>query len=198
METGRRRNLTLPLYLFALVLSPGFIGSTGCSSSQAWFPHREGNRLAYLMKTATSARVVVLQVGKPERHAGLSLYRLSGEGQWLVGWDKDRLMVAELPSLRLDPPLCLLQPSPTRKTWDYEGYGYDFEGRIRLQATISQEPYPLSPHENNKDTLRVVLNTRIRGIPVEIKTWFERGKGIVRQEQWRNGRRIALWERVAD
>lgn len=196
MENERRRNLTSLLCLPPLLA--GFLANSGCSSSEAWFPLREGEHFAYLVRTATSARLVKMHVGMRERYAGISLSRLSGEGEWLVGWDGDRLMVGEMPLLRFETPLCLLQPTVSQRTWTYEGYGYDFEGRVRLQATISQEPYSLNPGEKKGETLRVVLTTRIRGVPVELKTWFQKGKGIVRQEQWRNGRRIALWERVAN
>lgn len=197
MEIGRRRIVRAPLFLPPLVLA-SFLGVAACSSHEAWFPLKEGERLTFLVKTATTTRPVVVHIGKQEQYGELSYFRLSGEGEWLIGWEKDRLMVAEMPSLRLETPFCLLQPSARHKTWGYEGYGYDFEGRVHVQATVSQEPVSLVPNDTKtkREALRVVLHFRIRGGSVEIRTWFERGKGIIRQELWRDKRRVALWERL--
>lgn len=96
--------------------------------------------------------------------------------------------------MRFDPPIVLLKPSSPTSTWNYEGVGTSrvFQQRISVQA--KQQPVKLEVMGQMRNTLLVTLSLQFQNKTIELETWFQKGLGILKQEQQVDGIRVFALE----
>ena len=92
--------------------------------------------------------------------------------------------------MSLDPPLPLLKPGSSVSKWRYKGSASSRGKSAEVVATIVQKPDKIKLAGTERETLLTVLTMDFRGAQIELKTWFEKGEGIIMQEQRNNGELI--------
>ncbi len=154
-------------------------------------PLKEGREWSYLVHDDLGSRVMTVRAGETVRVGPASGRLLMGEGgDSRMAWSGGELLVSEFSAMRFDPPLVLLKPEQEETTWRFEGLCMGRRGEGRVTAHISQKPAALNLSGQEVSTLLVTLTMTFQNQEIELKTWFEQGRGIVRQEQQNDGERV--------
>lgn len=149
-------------------------------------PMRQGREWTYLVPQASST-MTVKAISQVRVGTG-SGWLLSAEGgSSRLMWQGGKLLASELGAMKFDPPLALLQPDTPRNAWEWKGTAASRMKSFKTAIRAAQEPEKLKISGVQRDTLAVTLQFRIGDDDIEMKTWFERGSGILAQEQRNNG-----------
>lgn len=121
---------------------------------------------------------------------GFRLDSPSGESR--LSWDGNQLVASVLGGAQFNPPLPLLDtgqipgstsaPSIIAAQWQgtVRRQGQEVSGRASLEQARTREQLAGQPY----DTVESTVTIQGEGFePVEIRTWFVRGLGILRQQQ---------------
>lgn len=158
-------------------------------------PLREGQSWRYYAHEATGSRIRNIKVGESCLVGNSHGFKLSGDGGTSkLAWISGELWVSEFAAMRFDPPIVLLKPSSPTSTWNYEGVGTSrvFQQRISVQA--KQQPVKLEVMGQTRNTLLVTLSLQFQNKTIELETWFQKGLGILKQEQRVDGIRVFALE----
>ena len=125
-------------------------------------------------------------------------YRIEGDGGPMrMAWVGSELYVSEIGFLRFDPPILFLKSFESSANWTYQGICESATRSSKISAEISQTSTKLKLSGVDHSTMLVGLKTKVNGADIELKTYFERGIGVVRQEQWNNGLSVVYIEWIS-
>jgi len=116
------------------------------------------------------------------------------------GWNKNRLMVTRFANSAFSPPIPILIDGFVPNKEKRKGKGPKFAENSQIAARWSgelkamgssksasaellQRPERIEINGQNIETIMTTLRVHFGQATLETKTWFQRGKGIVQQEQ---------------
>jgi hypothetical protein len=194
----KRRVAWVPLGIFPLGILLSACGQGGPS----YLPLVDEKEWSYSVRSNFQDNVFTMKVGNKVSVGGVEGRVMTGGlGEARFAWDKKRLISSMLANTSFIPPVPLLVEDKIpekKKTRDaefvpVEEWSGTFEslGKTRkAKATLSQRRSILTLPSGDTNVVETVLKVQIEGakddVPLELRTWFERGKGIVRQEQRTN------------
>lgn len=164
-------------------------------------------------ETSTLQRnVPLIRIGKKISVGGVEGRVLSSDlGESRLAWNNKVLQASMLANTVFSPPIPLLVEDKIpelkksrdeefilAKTW--KGHFESF-GRSRgATATLSQRRLVSSPGTDEINGVETILRVSIEGskedVPIEVRTWFERGVGIVSQVQRTNRTQIVRLDKI--
>jgi hypothetical protein len=159
---------------------------------------KEGKEWSYQVKSSFHDNVVTMKVGKPISVGGLRGYSLESElGESRFAWDGRVLVASKLANTIFVPPIPILAEDkiPDKKNARENEFvpAIPWKGRITsfgksraASGNLSQRRSILQTVTGDVSVVETVVKLDIGAIPMELRTWFERGKGIVKQEQRTN------------
>lgn len=168
----------------------------------SYMPLVDDKEWTYSVTSPFQSNIIKMGVGKHVSVGGFDGRTLASElGETRLAWDRKRLVASMLANTNFIPPIPLLVADkiPERKKnreaefASVELWQGTFEslGRVRrAKATLSERMSPLQIKNEEIETVETVLRVELEGakedVPLEIRTWFSRKDGIVRQEQRTN------------
>lgn len=185
----------------AILVPFGLLMACG-QGGPSYLPLVDEKEWSYIARSSFQDNVVNLKVGNRISVGGFDGRVLTSElGESRMAWDNKRLVASMLSNTIFIPPVPLLVEDkiPDKKKdreaefVPAEEWTGSFEslGKVRkAKATLSQRRSTLQLTTGEVNVVETVLKVQIDGakdeVPLELRTWFERGKGIVRQEQRTN------------
>lgn len=120
-----------------------------------------------------------------------------------MAWKDTKLVVSEFANCRFSVPVPLLDtakiPPKSKSQGDAFSQAHTWKGKIEsfgttrpAGATLRQRQTKLE--DNKADLVQTILELSVGGATMEVRTWFEKGKGIVKQEQRTNGNLVVAME----
>jgi predicted small lipoprotein YifL len=185
----------------------------GCGQGgPSYMPLVDEKEWQYSETSSFQRNVPTIKVGKKISVGGFEGRVLTGElGESRLAWSKKTLYASMLANTIFNPPIPLLVEDkiPEKKksredelvradSWD--GH-FESLGKTRgATATLSQRRVTVQLTSGETNVVETVLRVQIDGakgdVPIEVRTWFERGVGIVRQEQRTNRTLIVGIEKI--
>lgn len=162
----------------------GLVLIAGCGADDRLMPLRVGNEWTYNVKTGLPETVAGMKVTREVPVAGIVGYELDGPmGISRMTWSGERLVASVLGNSRFSPPIPLLNSMEERHTETWKGRMYSHGKTYEVQATLSQEPTPLTREGRKYQATKTVLLLRLPDRELEIQTWYAPGYGILNQVQ---------------
>lgn len=158
-------------------------------------PLTEGREWSYSVKSGFQNNVVTLKVTDKVNVGDYNGSILSSPiGESRLAWAASTLLASQFANSRFNPPVPILNESkipPKKKTRDNEFVQVDtWKGRIEsfgksrvATGRLLQRRSTVGLITGQVSAVETVLELTIDKSVIEVRTWFERGKGIVRQEQ---------------
>lgn len=164
------------------VLAALFIA--GCGADDRLMPLQVGNEWSYDVKTGLPESVASLKVTREVPVADQTGYEISGPmGISRLTWKGEMLVASVLGNTRFHPPLPLLNSIEEKQTTKWSGRMYSQGRTFEAEATLSQEPTPLSREGRKYRAIKTVMLIRLPSRELEIQTWYAPGVGILNQVQ---------------
>jgi len=162
----------------------GLVLLAGCGADDRLMPLRVGNEWSYDVKTGLPESVASLKVTREVPVAGIVGCELDGPmGISRMAWKGETLIASVLGNSRFSPPIPLLNSIEERHTEKWSGRMYSHGKTYDAQATLSQEPTPLTREGRKYQATKTVLLLRLPDRELEIQTWYAPGYGILNQVQ---------------
>ncbi len=196
------------------VLIPLLVLGACSQGGPSYMPLVDEKEWSYLEKSNFQENVATIKVGKKVSVGGFEGRVLTSElGESRLAWDSKRLVASMLSNTTFVPPIPLLvedkipekRKSREEEFVPVEELPVTFEslGKTRkAKATLSQRRtiVQLPTGETNvvETVLKMQLDTPKNDVVLELRTWFERGVGIVRQEQRTNRLLIVGIEKIGN
>jgi hypothetical protein len=167
----------LPVCCLALV------GIAGCGEGPSdLMPLSVGDSWVYLTRTGIKTYTQQLTVERPVAVGDVEGYELAGDlGVAHLAWSHGRLITDQMVGTRFDPPLVLY--APTNKDIAWSGAVYSSDRKETATGTVGTGKEKLDLLGRTVETQYSTVWLRVGTRNVVLKTWFEPGTGIVRQEQ---------------
>ncbi len=167
----------------------------GCGSGDAYFPLEENREWKYLVSTPAGSSVARLRVIERVRVGLTTGWKIEGNsGESRMAWSGGQLLVSDFSAMRFEPPIAILKPNEIEATWQWKGRTSSRGAHAAAQATGSQKRDRINLAGAERDCLLSVITLTFRDSKLELRTWFQSGIGIVRQEQHFDGRLSAALE----
>ncbi|MEI7576070.1 MAG: hypothetical protein WCK51_04195 [Armatimonadota bacterium] len=179
------------------------VGCSGGDSSQ-FMPLAKGKEWGYEVRAGFQRNISTLRVVEPSAVGSVKGWRLVGSlGESRMAWKDSKLVVSEFSNCRFSVPVPILDtakiPAKSKSQGDAFSQAHTWKGKMEsfgvirpCGATLRQRQTKL---EGNKaDLVQTILELSVGGATMEIRTWFERGKGIVKQEQRTNGNLVVAMD----
>jgi hypothetical protein len=185
-----------------LVVVSSVIGGCG-QGGPSYLPLWEGNEWTYSTRTAFQNPASVIKVGPKVAVGSVEGRVLSGNfGESRMAWDGPRLIVSQLSNSRFSPPIPLFREDKIpdkKKQREQEFVNVDaWKGRVEsfdqsrsATAILQQRRSQIDRNGRKVNVVESLLTITLGKSEIEIRTVFERGKGILRQEQ-RTNRNLVL------
>lgn len=184
-ETKTKLSLTL--------LLPSLLFLQSCTNQKLWFPLEINKEWTYIVHAPFGGRVYKAKVVGKNRVGVMEGYKISGiGGELLAAWSGNELVASQISGVRFHQPITLLKPYTEHTTWTYKGMCTNRSIPTEANLQMVQKPEILKSPSAEKQTLKVTLTGTIGSTPIELITWFAKGKGIIRQEQRENGK-LMVW-----
>jgi hypothetical protein len=149
-------------------------------------PLKVGESWVYMARTGLQSLPDNVRVTRSVSVGDTEGVELSGDlGTAHLAWDGNRLVTDQMAQCRFVHPLPLLEAAQS-KPW--QGWMLRGDKRYAFKAFTSQAPAKLDVMGMQANTICSSVELWSDKQHVEIKTWFESGVGIVRQEQRTNDR----------
>lgn len=149
-------------------------------------PLSEGRSWSYLVPQAS--KVMTLKVAGRAYVGKSPGWVLLGEGgRNKVAWSGGELMASEFSAMRFDPPIVVLKPGREDAVWPYKGVCESRMWSGSVTGTVRQQREKIEVSGLERQTLLTTLELVFRGKKIELKTWYERSVGVIRQEQRNDG-----------
>ncbi len=195
----------------ALLIPMIVIGA--CSQGgPSYMPLVDEKEWQYSETSSFQRNVPTVKVGKRVSVGGVEGRVLNGDlGESRLAWNKKTLQASMLSNTMFNPPIPILVEDkiPERKkskdeefiraenwTGHFESYGKS----RRATATLSQRRTTITLTSGETNVVETVLRVQLAGskddIPIEVRTCFERGVGIVKQEQRTNRTLIMSMDKI--
>lgn len=181
-----------------------FVNLCGCSAmtslqgGPSYLPLSEGAKWTYAVTTTFRTPVTDLKVG-PKTTVGNTSGRVlsSPLGESRLAWDGPKLIVSQLANCRFNPPITLFREDkiPEKKKQRSQEFVDVDEWKGRLESfdvsrpatgALSMRQSKLTIRKKEVSTVETKVLIKTEKGEMEIRTWFERGVGIVKQEQRTN------------
>jgi hypothetical protein len=156
-------------------------------SNDAYFPLKVGNTWTYEAATPIGKNVRTLKIDGPAPvgpHRGVAVTSEAGETD--LAWAGGTLVASKLSGVGFNPPLPLLKESGGKGDWSWQGKVRTPTGLFDARATASSTAEDRLVVGRKAKTTRVEMHIDFPGQKMEVVSWYERGVGLVGQEQ-RNG-----------
>ena len=166
----------------------------------------------YSEMSSFQRNVPIIKIGKKISVGGVEGRVLTGDlGESRLAWNNKRLVASMMANTMFNPPIPLLAEDkiPDKKKSREEEFvpavewsgSFESLGKTRkAKATLSQRRTTIQLTSGDTSVVETVLKVQIDGVkddvPLELRTWFERGVGIVRQEQRTNRMLIVGIDRI--
>lgn len=185
-----------------VILTPlVLLGACG-QGGPSYMPLVDEKEWVYSESSTFQSNVPTIKIGKKVSVGGIEGRILTGElGESRLAWNKKVLQASMLANTVFNPPIQLLDEDkiPERKkTRDDEfvraanwtGHFESFGKSRSATATLFQRRAVITLSTGETNVVETVLKIQIAGskddVPIEVRTLFERGVGIVKQEQRTN------------
>ena len=197
----------------SLLLVPFLSFIAGCGQGgPSYMPLVDDKEWQYSTLSDFQHNVPVIKVGKKVSVGGVEGRVLTSDlGESRFAWDKNRLVASLMANTVFNPPIPILVEDkiPERRKSREEEFvpaeewsgSFESLGKTRkAKATLSQRRTVVQLSTGETNVVETVLKVQIDGlkddVPLELRTWFERGVGIVRQEQRTNRTLIVGIDRI--
>lgn len=161
----------------------------GCSGGSNYMPLEEGREWKYLVSTPGGSSVARLKVEEQVRVGLTTGWRISGNsGENRMAWKGGELIASELTATRFEPPIVILKPSTNESVWQWKGKIRSRGTDLDATAECSQKPDKVKVAGNERSCLLSTLRLTFGESTIELRSWFQSGVGVVRQEQHVDGR----------
>ena len=170
----------------------------GCgSNSTDYMPLTKGKEWGYEVRAGFQRNNSTLRVVEPTSVGGVRGWRIVGSlGESRMAWKDTKLVVSEFANCRFSTLVPLLDtakiPPKSKSQGESFSQAHSWKGKIEsfgvtrpASAVLRQRQTKLTG--NKSDLVQTVLELSVGGATMEVRTWFEKGKGIVKQEQRTNG-----------
>lgn len=197
----------------AILLPLGLLMACG-QGGPSYLPLVDEKQWSYSVVSSFQNNVVAVKVGNKISVGGVEGRVLhSGLGESRLAWNNKKLMASMLANTVFIPPIPILLEDkiPEKKksrdaefviadTWKGQ---FESLGKVRkATATLSQRRSTIQLTTGETNVVETVLKVQIEGakddVSLELRTSFERGKGIVKQEQWTNRTQIVSMELIGE
>lgn len=167
----------LPVFCLALV------GIAGCGDGPSdLMPLSIGEDWVYLARNGIQTYTQKMRVERQVAVGDVEGYELAGDlGVAHMAWSHGRLITDQMAGARFDPPLILYAPGNKDIPWS--GAVYSGDRKEMATGTIGNGKEKLDLLERTVDTVCSTVWLKVGDKNVVLKSWFEPGTGIVRQEQ---------------
>ena len=178
-----------------------FLGACG-QGGPSYMPLVDEKEWSYSEMSSFQTNIPTIRVGNKVSVGGVEGRVLTGDlGESRMAWNNKRLEASMLANTMFNPPIALLVEDkiPDKKKSREEEFVpvYDWTGKFEslgktrnAKAILSQRRTVIQLSSGDASVVETVLKVQIEGVndevPLEVRTWFERGVGIVRQEQRTN------------
>lgn len=183
----------------------GLIALVGCGSSQGdYMPLTKGKEWGYEVRAGFQRNISTLRVVEPTAVGAVKGWRLVGSlGESRMAWKDSKLVVSEFANCRFSVPIPILDtakiPAKSKSQGEAFSQAHTWKGKMEsfgatrpCGAILRQRQTKLQG--NKADLVQTILELSVSGSTMEIRTWFERGKGIVKQEQRTNGNLVVAMD----
>lgn len=155
----------------------------GCHDT-SYMPLEQGREWKYLVSTSSGSSVASLAVIEKARVGLTTGWRISGEkGDLRLAWNRQRLVASELSAAQFDPPITLIKTDAKAGSWKWHGTIRSRGFEAASTAECLQQPDRIKIAGNERACLLTIIRLQFRGNNIELRSWFQDGIGIVRQEQ---------------
>lgn len=173
---------------------------TSCSPpSTELMPLRVGEQWGFIVQSARQSIVANIKVTREAAVGGVPGFELAGpSGISRMAWKNGQLIASELSGTRYSPPIVLCASDIPKKAISWQGtlstplhdYPASASNKLDLdQTSIGGQTFK---------AVRSVLVIQFQGSSeIELKTWYVKGMGIIRQEQRTNGQQVLSMERLS-
>lgn len=194
--SGRLRKVKVVLYTLMMGMLP-----LGCAAPASYMPLNRGLEWTYSVRAGFQNYVEVVKVGPAIPMGVVRGSRLeSNLGTSEFGWNKNRLLVNRFANSAFSPPMPILIEGfvPIKEKGKVRGPKFSennqiaahWSGELRAlgvskpaTAELLQRPERIEINGQTVETVLTILRIHSGPSTLETKTWFQRGKGIVQQEQ---------------
>jgi hypothetical protein len=146
-----------------------------------------GKAWVYMARTGLQSLPDNVRVTRRLSVDGVEGVELMGDlGVSHVAWSGSRLITDQMAGCRFLPPLPLLAVGEDQASW--RGWVYSGAKREPWKAQISSQSAKLDVLGTMANTVCSSVDMSSGPLRLQVKTWFEPGVGIVRQEQRTNDR----------
>jgi hypothetical protein len=168
------------------------IVSLGCGSSESLFPMEVGKQWSYTVQTGFPTFVQKMTVKRPISIAGVQGYEIEGPmGTCRVAWSGDRLIAARMANTEFFPPITILRAGEAAASRAWKGRVRLADGTaISCSAEQTQAADTLTVRSKPVKTVKSTVLLQLPGRVVDLSTWYEPGRGPVRQIERVNGVQI--------
>lgn len=167
----------------------------GCGSDTDWMPLEEGRSWTYYVQTPAINRVETLRCEEPVRVGATRGWKITSDaGVSKLAWSGSDLLASELLGTSYDPPLRLLDASSQTARWEYSGTCQWGMTTAKITMTARQAPDKLRAGGQDRSSILVTHEFTFDGKKHELKTWYQLGLGVIRQEHRIDRRRVVALE----
>ena len=182
----------------------GLIAGCGGGGDSQLMPLSKGKEWGYEVRAGFQRSISTLRVVEPSAVGSVRGWRLVGSlGESRMAWKDTKLVVSEFANCRFSVPVPLLDtakiPAKSKSQGDSFAQAHTWKGKIEsfgitrpADAVLRQRQTKLDG--NKADLVQTILELSVGEAKMEIRTWFERGKGIVKQEQRTNGNLVVAMD----
>lgn len=156
----------------------------GCMANDAQFPLKTGNTWVYEASTPIGKNVRTLKVDGPTSvgpYHGMALSSEAGETD--LAWANGTLMASKLSGVAFAPPLPLVKEAGGKGAWSWQGKMRTPTGLFDAKASMVASSEDRLVVGRKAKTTQVVMTLEAPGAKTEVVSWYERGVGLVGQEQ---------------
>lgn len=164
------------------------VAVAGCGAGgEEWMPMEPGRTWTYHARGGFVGYVEPVTVERAIAVAGAPGFELRGPLTTArLAWRDGKLLAEQVGGTRYVPPVPLLAPE-SEKSRDWSGRAQVLNVGLGAKGTLTQDREKLDLGGRQVDTRVTTLLLEMPRRRVEIRTWFAKGIGIVRQTQHTNG-----------
>jgi hypothetical protein len=165
----------------------------GCGQPPDLMPLEAGREMEYVVRSDLDTRVEPVRISREVPVAGAPGFELTGPlGTSRLAWKDGMLLAASTTNARFHPPVPLVTVDGKARDWrgEIEVRGYTSEAVGRLV----QEDVDLDLNGKKVPTRMSTLSVTLPRGEIELISWFQRGVGMVQQEQRTNDRLVLRME----
>lgn len=179
----------------AIPISVATLLCAACGTNTGWMPLEQGRTWTYYVQTPAINRVESLRCERAVRVGLARGWSITSEaGSSKLAWSGSNLIASELLGTTFDPPLKLLDASSTHAKWKYSGLCQWGMATAKISVSAWQAPDNLRAGGQDRSSILVTHQFSLDGKHHELKTWYQMGTGVIRQEHRINRRRVVALE----